>query len=69
MLFPGGLAGLWSDKAVPWWKRRKSRESKQAFIVAQVKDEAAPKVPPPAVDVPSDRERITGTVVPVGRTN
>ena len=67
MLFPGGLAGLWSDKVVPWWQRRKSRVSEQPVLVAEVKDEAAPKVPPAAAI--SDRERITGAVVPAGRAN
>ncbi|WP_346926320.1 hypothetical protein [uncultured Arthrobacter sp.] len=46
MLFPNGLAGLWTDKLVPWWQAHKNkRAERRAAATGAKKTPAAAGTP------------------------
>jgi urea transport system permease protein len=47
MAFPDGLAGVWSQKVVPWWQRNQAQ--RRAVRLALARDAATPAEPTPAV--------------------
>jgi urea transport system permease protein len=46
MAFPEGLAGLWSQKVVPWWRRNQAQ--RRAVRLAVARDAASPTNDSPA---------------------
>jgi urea transport system permease protein len=57
MAFPDGLAGVWSQKIVPWWQRKQAaRLQTRAQIAAAQASYPLPPAPPrpsPPADLPS----------------
>jgi urea transport system permease protein len=47
MAFPEGLAGVWAQKVVPWWKRNQAL--RQAVRAAVARDQATPPEEPVTV--------------------
>jgi urea transport system permease protein len=63
MAFPEGLAGVWAQKVVPWWKRNQAQ--RRAVYNAVARDQATPIQEPMAVPIDAAR---TAPAIPAGMT-
>ena len=63
MLFPNGLAGLWADKVVPWWaKRRQAMAAQKAAAARRAAEEKAESSPKEGALKPSQPIRTIESV-------
>ncbi|MCZ8253694.1 MAG: urea ABC transporter permease subunit UrtC [Hylemonella sp.] len=58
MAFPEGLAGLWSQKVVPWWQRKQAERA--AIRAAVARDQATPGDAAPPPSTPAGPGQLSG---------